>query len=140
MLSKHARASLANLSIPLRSFWRNTSQYPHCHNIRNLHATSTSTGNNAKAPLQKFIPVSDYSYPLTTKLTTLPNGLRIASEASRGHFQTIGLYIDAGSKYETDEGAGIAFVLDRLAFKVKQNSQLPPKRIYPCSWINDNIA
>ncbi|KAK5721245.1 Mitochondrial-processing peptidase subunit alpha [Elasticomyces elasticus] len=36
------------------------------------------------------------------QITTLPNGLRIATEALPGSFSGIGVYIDGGSRYETD--------------------------------------
>lgn len=51
------------------------------------------------------------------EITTLPNGLRIATEALPGHFSGIGVYIDAGSRYETDRLHGVSHIIDRLAFK-----------------------
>ena len=50
-------------------------------------------------------------------MTTLPNGLRIASESLPGHFSGIGVYIDAGSRYENDALRGVSHIIDRLAFK-----------------------
>ena len=51
------------------------------------------------------------------QITTLPNGLRIASESLPGHFSGIGVYIDAGSRYENDALRGVSHIIDRLAFK-----------------------
>ncbi|KAI5846473.1 Metalloenzyme, LuxS/M16 peptidase-like protein [Morchella snyderi] len=51
------------------------------------------------------------------EITTLPNGLRIATEALPGHFSGLGVYIDAGSRYETDRLRGVSHIVDRLAFK-----------------------
>ncbi|WPH02151.1 mitochondrial-processing peptidase subunit alpha [Acrodontium crateriforme] len=51
------------------------------------------------------------------QITTLPNGLRVATEALPGHFSGIGVYIDAGSRYETDGLRGVSHIIDRLAFK-----------------------
>ncbi|KAG6889982.1 hypothetical protein C0995_012942 [Termitomyces sp. Mi166 len=51
------------------------------------------------------------------QITTLPNRLRVATDSTPGHFSSVGLYIDAGSRYETPETAGVSHFLDRMAFK-----------------------
>ncbi|KAF2635281.1 mitochondrial-processing peptidase-like protein subunit alpha [Massarina eburnea CBS 473.64] len=51
------------------------------------------------------------------QITTLPNGLRIATEALPGHFSGIGVYVDAGSRYENEALRGVSHIVDRLAFK-----------------------
>ncbi|KAL1626173.1 Mitochondrial-processing peptidase subunit alpha [Diplodia seriata] len=51
------------------------------------------------------------------QITTLPNGIRVATEALPGHFSGIGVYVDAGSRYETPELRGVSHIIDRLAFK-----------------------
>ncbi|WYZ39922.1 hypothetical protein EsH8_IV_000263 [Colletotrichum jinshuiense] len=50
-------------------------------------------------------------------ITTLPNGLRVASEALPGSFSGVGVYIDAGSRYEDAGLRGVSHIMDRLAFK-----------------------
>ncbi|CAN9277172.1 unnamed protein product [Alternaria alternata] len=50
-------------------------------------------------------------------ITTLPNGIRVATEALPGHFSGIGVYVDAGSRYENDALRGVSHIIDRLAFK-----------------------
>ncbi|PNH39379.1 hypothetical protein VD0004_g7491 [Verticillium dahliae] len=50
-------------------------------------------------------------------ITTLPNGLRIASEALPGSFSGVGVYVDAGSRYESSSLRGVSHIMDRLAFK-----------------------
>ncbi|CAI6310831.1 unnamed protein product [Periconia digitata] len=50
-------------------------------------------------------------------ITTLPNGIRVATEALPGHFSGIGVYVDAGSRYENDALRGVSHIADRLAFK-----------------------
>lgn len=52
------------------------------------------------------------------QITTLPNKIRVATENTPGHFSSVGLYIDAGSRYESQETAGVSHFLDRMAFKV----------------------
>ncbi|KAK0932418.1 Mitochondrial-processing peptidase subunit alpha [Friedmanniomyces endolithicus] len=51
------------------------------------------------------------------QITTLPNGIRIATEALPGSFSGIGVYIDAGSRYENGALRGVSHIIDRLAFK-----------------------
>jgi mitochondrial-processing peptidase subunit alpha len=43
--------------------------------------------------------------------------VRVATEALPGHFSAIGVYIDAGSRYENDALRGVSHIIDRLAFK-----------------------
>ncbi|TFY61553.1 hypothetical protein EVJ58_g4450 [Rhodofomes roseus] len=51
------------------------------------------------------------------KITTLPNKIRVATESTPGHFSAVGLYVDAGSRYETPSTSGVSHFLDRMAFK-----------------------
>ncbi|KAI6153866.1 Metalloenzyme, LuxS/M16 peptidase-like protein [Pisolithus tinctorius] len=51
------------------------------------------------------------------KITTLPNKIRVATESTPGHFASVGLYIDAGSRYEDPSTSGASHFLDRMAFK-----------------------
>uniref|UniRef100_H2ZL92 Mitochondrial-processing peptidase subunit beta n=1 Tax=Ciona savignyi TaxID=51511 RepID=H2ZL92_CIOSA len=60
-----------------------------------------------------------------TRVTQLANGLRVASEDSGISTCTVGLWIDAGSRYETNENNGTAHFLEHMAFKGTANrSQL----------------
>ncbi|KAL5120024.1 Mitochondrial-processing peptidase subunit alpha [Pleosporales sp. CAS-2024a] len=51
------------------------------------------------------------------QITRLPNGIRVATEALPGPFSGIGVYVDAGSRYENDALRGLSHIIDRLAFK-----------------------
>lgn len=54
----------------------------------------------------------------TTDVTTLDSGLRVASESIVGsETATVGVWIDAGSRYETAENNGVAHFLEHLSFK-----------------------
>lgn len=57
------------------------------------------------------------------EITTLPNKLRVVTEATPGHFSSLGVYIDAGSRFEIPRMSGASHVLDRMAFKVGIISQ-----------------
>ncbi|RDA87249.1 hypothetical protein CP532_1345 [Ophiocordyceps camponoti-leonardi (nom. inval.)] len=50
-------------------------------------------------------------------VTRLPNGLRVASEALPGSFSGVGVYIEAGSRFEDERLRGVSHLVDRLAFK-----------------------
>ncbi|RWW67878.1 hypothetical protein BHE74_00024644 [Ensete ventricosum] len=53
-----------------------------------------------------------------TRVTTLPNGLRIATESTlASRTATVGVWIDAGSRFETDETNGTAHFLEHMIFK-----------------------
>ncbi|KAI9871662.1 MAG: Mitochondrial-processing peptidase subunit alpha [Pleopsidium flavum] len=51
------------------------------------------------------------------QITTLSNGVRVATEALPGPFSGIGVYVDAGSRYENESLRGVSHIIDRLAFK-----------------------
>ncbi|GJN68161.1 mitochondrial processing peptidase alpha subunit [Purpureocillium lilacinum] len=51
------------------------------------------------------------------QITTLPNGLRVASEALPGSFSGVGVYVEAGSRFENASLRGVSHIMDRLAFK-----------------------
>ncbi|XP_039286703.1 mitochondrial-processing peptidase subunit beta [Nilaparvata lugens] len=52
-----------------------------------------------------------------TTVTTLDSGLRVATEDSGAPTATIGLWIDAGSRFETEKNNGVAHFLEHMAFK-----------------------
>jgi processing peptidase subunit beta len=52
-----------------------------------------------------------------TKVSVLDSGLRVASEDSGGETATVGVWIDAGSSFETDADNGCAHFLEHMAFK-----------------------
>lgn len=57
-----------------------------------------------------------------TRVTTLANGLRVASESNPlAQTATIGVWIDAGSRFETDQNNGTAHFLEHLIFKGTKN-------------------
>mmetsp|Transcript_98765 Transcript_98765/g.180655 ORF Transcript_98765/g.180655 Transcript_98765/m.180655 type:complete len:474 (-) Transcript_98765:79-1500(-) len=52
-----------------------------------------------------------------TEITTLPNGMRVASQRTFDETLTVGIWIDAGSRFETQENNGTAHFLEHMAFK-----------------------
>ncbi|KAF8491990.1 mitochondrial processing peptidase [Russula emetica] len=57
----------------------------------------------------------------SVRVTTLPNKIRVATENTPGHFSCVGLYIDAGARYETPSSSGVSHFLDRMAFKTTKS-------------------
>ncbi len=55
-----------------------------------------------------------------TRVTTLSNGLRVATEDYGLPTCTVGIWIDAGSRYETEKTNGTAHFLEHMAFKVRK--------------------
>ncbi|KAK8568647.1 hypothetical protein V6N13_106548 [Hibiscus sabdariffa] len=88
------------------------------------------TGSQSKSipPLDFPLPgvvlppsLPDYVEPGKTKITTLPNGIKVASETSPSPSASIGLYIDCGSIYESPASFGVSHLLERMAFKSTTN-------------------
>ncbi|KAK7304553.1 hypothetical protein VNO77_42434 [Canavalia gladiata] len=53
-----------------------------------------------------------------TRVTTLSNGLRVATESSlASRTATVGVWIEAGSRFETEETNGTAHFLEHMIFK-----------------------
>ncbi|KAL8821265.1 MAG: hypothetical protein Q9191_007344, partial [Dirinaria sp. TL-2023a] len=95
-------------------------------------------GNSAKVlrralsgpiPSRSFATAIDPGQKDPTELdqiTTLPNGIRVATESLPGPFSGVGVYLDAGSRFEDKELSGVSHIVDRLAFKSASfNSSVP---------------
>ncbi|XP_017778905.1 PREDICTED: mitochondrial-processing peptidase subunit beta [Nicrophorus vespilloides] len=52
-----------------------------------------------------------------TKVTTLNNGIRVATEDWGSQTATVGIWIDAGSRYENAKNNGVAHFMEHMAFK-----------------------
>ncbi|KAI2464138.1 peptidase M16 inactive domain-containing protein [Annulohypoxylon bovei var. microspora] len=55
------------------------------------------------------------------QITTLPNGVRVASEALPGSFSGVGVYIEGGSRFENNYLSGVSHIIDRMAFQSTEN-------------------
>lgn len=84
-------------------------------------ATSVATEPKPSRPAQQAAdllarPGSRFLEP--TRITTLPNGMRVATEALPGaETATVGVWIDAGSRFEDERTNGTAHFLEHLIFK-----------------------
>ncbi|KAI9207536.1 Metalloenzyme, LuxS/M16 peptidase-like protein [Polychytrium aggregatum] len=52
-----------------------------------------------------------------TVITTLKNGIKVASVETPGHFVSFGAYINTGTRNETIANSGCSHILDRMTFK-----------------------
>lgn len=68
----------------------------------------------------KLKPISSKPKP-TTKVTTLSNGLRVASEETYQQASTVGLFVHAGSRFEADSNNGISQLMQHMAYKSTEN-------------------
>ena len=55
------------------------------------------------------------------QITTLPNGIRVATESLPGAFSGVGVYVEAGSRFEDESLRGVSHIADRLAFKATKS-------------------
>ena len=96
--------------------------------MRRAASSATRLALHSRRVIHSHSPPTSASPSI--KITTLPNRIRVATEDVPGHFAGVGLYIDAGSRYETSDNSGVSHFLDRMAFKV---SGLP---LYPMPVFN----
>ncbi|KAK1781247.1 processing enhancing protein precursor [Copromyces sp. CBS 386.78] len=69
-------------------------------------------------PFRRGLATPHNGSGIKTQTTTLKNGLTVASQYSPyAQTSTVGMWIDAGSRAETDETNGTAHFLEHLAFK-----------------------
>lgn len=84
-------------------------------------ATSLRTLSKPGSQVRFLATAANYKQNLInvppTKLTVLDNGMRVASEDSGAATATVGLWIDAGSRYESSKNNGVAHFLEHMAFK-----------------------
>lgn len=80
----------------------------------------TYVQGSAAAIARRCFSTAAVTYPDTT-ISTLKNGLRVASEGIDADTATIGMYIDAGSRFETTKNNGTAHFLEHMAFKGTTN-------------------
>merc|ERR1712142_339612 len=52
-----------------------------------------------------------------TRVSVLDNGMRVATEDTGSPTATVGLWIDTGSRFESDANNGVAHFLEHMAFK-----------------------
>ncbi|KAG0227965.1 Mitochondrial-processing peptidase subunit alpha [Actinomortierella wolfii] len=127
-MSKQLTSALARNVLPLsRSLAKKAHWAQPMVSRMNKHQQATAQSEVLQTSDQLRAKASSPSTSTTgakgaeTKVTQLPNGVRVATENSGGHFASLGVYVDAGSRYEDDATRGVSHILDRLAFKSTKN-------------------
>ncbi|CAG8453596.1 1005_t:CDS:2 [Paraglomus occultum] len=92
--------------------------YPIARNI--WHAKQSREASSLTASFKKTGKAA-LGTSAVTHITTLSNGIRVATENTLGHFSAVGVFVDAGSRYETPRTLGVSHILDRMAFKSTKN-------------------
>lgn len=60
---------------------------------------------------------TSFSGPISTQISTIPNGITVASEDIPSEMTALGLFIKSGHRYESEENFGMSYMLEKLAFK-----------------------
>ncbi|KAF9976833.1 Mitochondrial-processing peptidase subunit alpha, partial [Actinomortierella ambigua] len=121
-MSKQLTSVLARNVLPLsRSLARKAPWAQPMVSRMSKHQQATAQSESVQTPgriiAKSPSPATSGTRGAETKVTTLPNGVRVATENSGGHFASLGVYVDAGSRYEDNATRGVSHILDRLAFK-----------------------
>jgi processing peptidase subunit alpha len=82
---------------------------------RSMWGATESSAEPLIVPLDIASPVPIFDNPTPTKVTTLSNGIKVASSDLPSAATTVGVYVNTGSKYESVPGT--AHVLQHMAFK-----------------------
>lgn len=92
---------------------------PAANELTNLRIASVPLSESLPGlPGASYAEVPKNADPYETKISTLENGLRVATAPHFGEFCTIGVLIDAGSRYEAGFPNGVSHFLEKLAFNV----------------------
>lgn len=97
-----------------------TAQYT--HNSSTVHTTTMMSGP-VRTAFRRSMSTEAVSYRSSllktpeTRVTTLANGFRVATQKSPHQTATVGVYIDAGSRFENAQNNGTAHFLEHMAFK-----------------------
>lgn len=111
-----AASALPSSSSPLINPKTSQSHSHHAASLLSTSAATKTTTNNNDVTTTSF-PSYLLAAP-TTEITQFKSGLRVASESMLGaNTATVGVWIDAGSRYETQHNNGAAHFLEHMAFK-----------------------
>jgi hypothetical protein len=124
LLTQQAFVTYANTALHCRPSTTSTKDCTLSYPLTIMRKAILSTARRAPRPRQLHEAShtaslsSSHAQSPSVQITTLPNKLRVVTENTPGHFSSVGLYVDAGSRYETPTNSGVSHFLDRMAFKV----------------------
>jgi mitochondrial-processing peptidase subunit alpha len=103
--------------------------------LHSLHRRNLVT--SSKSLLSAIVDPLSRDPSELTQISTLPNGIRVATEALPGHYSCLGLFLDAGSRYEPNHLYGVSHVVDRLAYH-STKSHSGAEIIQKLEWMGGN--
>lgn len=126
LLAKTQRSTSQEMINPLNSF---PSRF--CRTFRNMRLPSNSPFKAALAapstsrilpftlPITRRASTSPPPSSISPRLTTLPNKLRVVTEGAPTYVHSLGVFIDGGTRFESERTSGVTHLLDKMAFKVR---------------------
>ncbi|KAF2074890.1 hypothetical protein CYY_003809 [Polysphondylium violaceum] len=87
------------------------------NNVSKLFAVSAKNISGSRSIVSKSFDLGFLNKTPKTQITTLPNGIRVATEQSFGETASVGVWVDSGSVYENDKNNGVAHFLEHMIFK-----------------------
>ncbi|GFE55371.1 mitochondrial processing peptidase [Babesia ovis] len=101
--------------------FRRTATRISSRNIRTTPVRNIGTIANAVDLLKDSKIITNVTNQPPCEITTLKNGLRVASVWMPSNSTTVGVWIDSGSRFETKETNGAAHFLEHMIFKGTSN-------------------
>jgi hypothetical protein len=86
--------------------------------------SSSETLNSHTHRIPKLQPGHNLETP-QMKITTLNNGIKVASEEDYGQVSSVGVFMDVGSRLETDANNGVSYLIEKMAFRSTENRSGP---------------
>lgn len=102
-------------------------QQRQCDAVRHSHALALPDERFQRfnSPSPKDVDHTMVLATPETRVTTLANGLRVATESNMSaETATVGVWIDAGSRFESAETNGTAHFLEHMFFKGTENRNI----------------
>lgn len=85
--------------------------------IRRFGSSTATSTSSSSAPTETATTIQAVHRIPATQVTQLPNGVRVASQRMNGASATVGLWVDTGSRYESEQNNGVAHFLEHMFFK-----------------------
>ena len=122
---RHIARRAAAAPVPLPCPAPSTSTTVIASAAKRRNRTFSSSSRKGK-DVEPSVPSASSSAPLL-EISTLANGVKVATDATPGHFVAAGVYVGAGSRFEWEGNSGSSHMMDRLAFKVSRLRMWLPK-------------
>jgi processing peptidase subunit alpha len=96
-----------------------------------------AAGDSLELPMDITCPAPLFDGATATEVTTLDNGLKVASSDLPSPATTLGIYVESGSRF--DEVSGTAHLMQHMAFK-SSNSMSALKMVTVCENVGATVS